>query len=458
MAHATRDTRISGLRLGARFLLAHAVALVSLLSSSTTPAAAFDWRYRGDNILAVARHSSATGAPDAAFQAPASPGQTTTDVAMSSLEQVLAVAPYPGGRTVAAGCAVIAGVQKFIVVRYAANGRLDTTFNGTGRAVIYGASGCAKAIAVQADGKVVVAGSTAGNAGQVIEVRRLTAQGSYDATFNRHATQGYVRVMFPEASAQAARAVALQADGKILIVGEATVNGGNQFALARLTAEGGLDRGFGDAGLQLTDFISGTESAAAAVLQADGRILVGGWADAQLALARYLPSGRLDASFGGGTGVVFTDLGKTLWEGIRAIRVTKNNGIVVAGYGYSTSLASMLIAVRHGANGTVERTHVSEFISSTGEPWTINAVAIASNGKIFAAGEGSRHDQGVIAAYNSDATDDFAFGSEGAVVTTFTHPRGPARAWFNALSVDPSTGTVITGGSVAVDTDPTDSE
>ena len=90
--------------------------------------------------------------------------------------------------------------------------------------------------------------------------------------------------------------MALQANGKVLVVGRQEINGENNFALVRLSADGSLDAGFGSGGAVVTDFHptepADSDVANAVVLQPDGKIVVGGYTSvgngsADFALARY---------------------------------------------------------------------------------------------------------------------------------------------------------------------------
>jgi uncharacterized delta-60 repeat protein len=89
-----------------------------------------------------------------------------------------------------------------------------------------------------------------------------------------------------------AAALALQADGKIVVAG--TSNG--NFALTRYRTTGGLDTSFSGDGRVTTNF-GGDDRAYAVALQSDGKIVVAGTSNDNFALARYLSSGALDTSF-----------------------------------------------------------------------------------------------------------------------------------------------------------------
>ena len=85
----------------------------------------------------------------------------------------------------------------------------------------------------------------------------------------------------------------------------ATTSGGTDFALARYDTRGNLDPSFGTGGIVVTD-LGGVDAAQAVALQSDGRIVVGGSSDGRFAFARYGVDGTLDSTFGSG-GVVVTD-------------------------------------------------------------------------------------------------------------------------------------------------------
>jgi uncharacterized delta-60 repeat protein len=189
-----------------------------------------------------------------------------------------AVAVQADGRIVVAGFA--AGAGRFAVVRYTTAGALDPTFSGNGKALL--AHGFASGLVVHA-GKIVAAGG--GN--DRFAVVRLNGNGGLDPTFGR---SGVVRTGFGGIRADG-QAVAIQASGRIVVAGS-TTSGRGRLALARYTTAGALDQSFGRGGRVLTAFPHARSTFAAAMaLQAGGRIVVVGRASrlgGRLALARYL--------------------------------------------------------------------------------------------------------------------------------------------------------------------------
>jgi uncharacterized delta-60 repeat protein len=168
----------------------------------------------------------------------------------------------------------------------------------------------AHAVAVQADGKVITAGTTAISTGTVVALTRHLRDGGLDPSFGN---QGRV-ITQVGARGDSARAVTVQADGKIIVAGwtDATGTDANLLVL-RYRADGSLDAGFGDAGRVILPVApgTGTDRAYAVAVQNDGRIVVGGTTQSgagatgqDFALVRLMPDGQPDAGFGQGGTVV----------------------------------------------------------------------------------------------------------------------------------------------------------
>ncbi|MCI0529632.1 MAG: hypothetical protein L0Y56_19490, partial [Nitrospira sp.] len=194
----------------------------------------------------------------------------------------------------------------------AAPGDLDPTFGTGGKAITdFGGSDQASAIALQANGKIVVAGSSEIDGFLDFALARYNTDGSLDTSFG---TAGKVTTDFGGSNG-GAFAVALQQDGRIVAAGRTFIFFGltSDFALARYNTDGSLDTSFGTAGKVTTDFGGNNDGVFAVALQADGKIVAVGSSqigimNSDFALARYNPDGSLDSSFGSG-GMVTTDFG-----------------------------------------------------------------------------------------------------------------------------------------------------
>lgn len=170
------------------------------------------------------------------------------------------------------GKAVVAGYSSgaFALVRYNTNGTLDTSFNGTGRVTTNG--GGANSVTMQIDGKIVAAGYFAGMSD--FGIVRYNADGTLDTSFNG---TGKVTCDFGSPDNEQAHSVLVQSNGKIVVAGDSFITGGTfDIALARLNASGTLDTDFGNGGKVITDFGSSHESGLSAALQANGKVVVAG--------------------------------------------------------------------------------------------------------------------------------------------------------------------------------------
>jgi len=234
----------------------------------------------------------ANGALDTSFN---TTGKVITAIG-SGDDNVYAVALQPDGKIVAAGYCNNGSNYDFCLARFLANGALDTSFNTTGKVITaIGASGdYANALALQPDGKIVAAGNCWNGANDVFCLTRYLASGALDTSFN---TTGKVMTTIG-ASNDVANALALQPDGKIVVAGYCSNGSNSDFCLARYLASGALDTSFSTTGKVITAIGSGNDQASAVALQPDGKIVVAGYcsngSNSDFCLARY-QGGPFDA-------------------------------------------------------------------------------------------------------------------------------------------------------------------
>jgi uncharacterized delta-60 repeat protein len=235
--------------------------------------------------------------------------------------RVMAVLPLPNGKILAAGFSGPEG-GNIQAARLNPNGALDTTFGTGGKATVdFGGDDFGFAVARQPNGRILIAGSSS-VAGAV--VARIRANGALDPDFD-----GDGRVVLPGAANGRARAVLVQQDGRIVVAGNAL--GSQVMTVTRLMPNGSLDTTFSGDGTATIDVGPMIDLAGDAVLQPDGKIVVVGSTQGtgEIAVARLNPDGSLDATFGGGDGKATVDFGEAAFG--NAVALQQNGRIVVAG-------------------------------------------------------------------------------------------------------------------------------
>ena len=391
--------------------------------------------------------TAGAGSLDTSF---GSGGVVTTD--LGGLGAAYGVAVQSDGKIVAAGYANHGGNYDFALVRYTAAGALDPSFGSAGTVLTdIGGSGkhdIGRSVAVQPDGKIIVAGQS--SAGPGTAVARYDGDGHLDDGF---ASGGVLVTRIPGI----AYAVAVQADGKIVVAGSAGSGTRNDIAVARFLSDGSADQGFGDAGTVLTDVrgAGGNDVAGGLALQPDGRILVAGGTDTgggnAFVVLRYRPDGRLDPSFSGG--VVVSHVGGAGRTGAAAAVVVRPDGSVVAAGASRTSGGACdfaLAAYRSdggpeegfGTGGTVLTP-----VGGTGSHAYASALALAPSGRLIVVGSAGHLDRAdhAVVRYGADGTPDPAFG-DGGSITTDIHGTDD-RAFAVALQPD---GKIVTAGYAGV--------
>jgi uncharacterized delta-60 repeat protein len=239
----------------------------------------------GSATIGATRHFALAGLNAQGFLDPSfggnNTGENVTPDVLGTNEQINALAFAPGGSIVAAGAT--GNGQDFLVARYTKDGIQDGNFGMNGfRTIDFAGVDQANTVAVQSDGRIVVAGTSILGGKFDFALTRLLANGQDDPQF---VSKDRVLTNFGGGFAQG-NAVALQADGRILLAGTANLD----FELARYNTDGSLDQSFGTGGKVQTDFAGGFDSAAAVALQSDGKVVLAGSAtgnQANVALARY---------------------------------------------------------------------------------------------------------------------------------------------------------------------------
>ena len=255
------------------------------------------------------------GSLDVSFD---SDGKVVTDVGFNDSGN--AVALQNDGKIVVAGTTGTPTTD-FAIVRYSTDGSLDPSF-GTGGIVTtsIGRDDDAKSVVIQSDGKVVVAGTSDSD----FVVVRYTSTGVLDSGFG---TGGKVTTDIGSSTNDSANSVAIQSDGAIVVAGTSSSN----FAVVRYASTGALDNTFDTDGKLTTDIGSSTnDSANSVAIQSDGAIVVAGTSANDFAIVRYTSAGALDTGFGTG-GKVTTDIGTSTFDSAQSLVIQADSKIVVAG-------------------------------------------------------------------------------------------------------------------------------
>jgi len=332
----------------------------------------------------------------------------------------------------------------------AAAGGLDPAF-GTGGLVTTsfpGWDGAIQAVTTQSDGKIVAAGwvreSLAFPPPMSFVVARYNPDGTLDSSF---AAGGVATTKV--GSSSAANAVAIQADGKI-VAGGFTWDFPRTFALARFTPDGALDATFGSGGKVITNVGFNTEIKDIA-LQTDGKLVVGGAngdaGDARnFIVTRYLSNGSLDTTFGSG-GTAFTNFFGRGGMAERIVIQPDGKIVEVGSAGLVSYPFDALALVRFNADGTLDTTFgTAGKVTTSGEGGGSGSdVLVQPDGKLVAAGAfrtNTGHAGFGLARYNIDGSPDTSFGTGGAIFTDF----GNSGAGVEAVSSDVS-GRIVAAGT-----------
>ncbi|HEX4697540.1 MAG TPA: delta-60 repeat domain-containing protein [Candidatus Udaeobacter sp.] len=329
------------------------------------------------------------------------------------------------GKIVVAGYSFKPGGKdraEFTVLRYNPDGTLDSGFGESGKAItdIGRDSDDATSVALQSDGKIVAAGRTFAPTNNDFAVARYNRDGKLDLSFN---ATGKATADFGKRDY--AHSVAVQSDGKIVVAGDAEHGDGRIFAVARFNADGTPDISFNKTGKLTTDFGSGNAEARGVAVQSDGKIVVAGYASPNnienVALFRCTADGNLDTSLGG-TGKVITPVALS-GSNATSVALQSDGKIVVAGFAVDGSGRCYDFAlVRHNADGSLDTS-----FNDGGKITTpigngdarCDAIALQTDGRIVAAGSASYGDNSdfAVVRYNSDGKLDISFNSTGKVTT-----------------------------------------
>ncbi|MCM8597201.1 MAG: putative Ig domain-containing protein, partial [Candidatus Accumulibacter sp.] len=360
----------------------------------------------------------------ASNQAPVFPGGrgfVTTDVG-SAYDWAYGVAIQPDGKYLVTGRSDVADKSVFSLLRYNADGSLDSTFDGDGKVTTaIGFSARSYAVAMQ-NGKIVAAGASDQIAtSQDFALARYNSDGSLDTGFGRDGTVTTdIASNWDEASA-----MAVQNDGRILLAGRSVVqmSHASRTVVVRYLADGSLDPTFGDGGRVFPFFGYPTEVLCSLAVQPDGKIVAVGYGsnpasnNQALALFRLNRDGTLDSDFGGGYRF-FYDFG--VFNLQASVALQADGKILV--FSTNGSRASLW---RYDSNGSLDTSFGNWGWLATGVQVQNegSALSIEADGRILVTGSRYRvggHYDFALARYNSNGSPDDGFGTHGLVATAIS--------------------------------------
>lgn len=302
------------------------------------------------------------GSPDDDF---GTGGVVVTNIGPGSSNDIAySIAQQPDGKLLVAGFAVANNVGSFAVVRYLPDGNKDDSFGNEGIVTVGFTGGFAQAIEVLLlpDGKILLAGSVSGTSGGDFGLVRLLPDGSLDTGFGN----GGKVVADASGGYDSASAALLQPDGKVVVVG-AVYGTTVDIVICRFNADGSLDNGFGLGGKVLTT-IADEDQPTCVALQSDGKIVVAGYASfnavGDFALLRYTSNGVLDTGFGpAATGIVKLDLqGFNYSDLAKDLAILPDGSILVVGLEnyYNLGQIADVGIVKFDANGLLDNSFGSQ--------------------------------------------------------------------------------------------------
>lgn len=377
-------------------------------------------------------------------------GRLTTTIS-SNWDEIFSVLVQPDSKILVAGYTNVGTHTDVALARYLPDGTLDNTFSFDGKVVtsVGNADDYGLDMLLQNDNKILVGGFADDNTlSHDFSILRYNNDGTLDVNFGNN---GKVLADFANSSDKC-YSIALQNDGKIIAAGS-TGSSQQDIALLRLNTDGSLDNTFSFDGKVTTDFWGDADFCYSVAVQADGKIVVVGkskknFVDVMI-VARYNTDGTLDPSFD-------TDGKLDFWIGpnqgdiLKKILIQQDGKLLLAGYSY-INVANYFALARLEADGSFDTTfgnngkYTSGFGSGSAECYDM---ALQPDGRILAAGAsnaGVNSFDFALLRLNPDGTPDITFDTDGRVLTDFT---GNSE-WCNAVCLQPD-GRIVTAGTALV--------
>ncbi len=294
------------------------------------------------------------------------------------------------GKILLAGFQEDNNIRDFAVARYNPDGSLDNSFGSSGLVIFDAGTGsdAAWSMALQDDGKIILAGTVYHQFSSVDDMAmvRLNSDGTPDNSFG---TAGFVFTDIDQ-HWDNANDIALQPDGKILLAGEGYANDKRNVCVVRYNSNGGLDASFGTGGIALFAIGTGDDRTESISLQSDGKILTCGYfddgVDDQTYVARFNTDGSVDNTFGN-NGRATLDIGGNN-DRLKDLYLLDNGNILAGGFTTNSSNETDYLILRYLPDGTLDNGFGSNGIMmhNVGANDFLSEIAVQSDGKILTAG------------------------------------------------------------------------
>jgi len=350
-------------------------------------------------------------------------GKVTTHIAGYNVDNSGLLIQEDGKILVCGTAETTTNARDMVIARYSSNGHLDSSFNQTGILVIdvLGKIDYCYAMALQQDGKILLTGiATLLTNERKTVIIRLLEDGSFDDTFGNNG----MAFNLPDHNAENPKAIMSLADGKIIVAGSIEANLANPIcAVFKYNDDGTSDQNFGIQGLAMAT-VPGGYNPSFGIVQPDGKIITGGFLlglNTEIIMLRFSPQGIIDSTFGT-NGIVQTAYPNETHFGYSIILQPDHKILMVDGITHGTKRDFCML--RYTENGDLDSTFGSNgrvVTAMSGVSNTAHAISLQDDQKILLAGfSGIKpHHDIAIARYNSNGSLDLDFGASGKVISDF---------------------------------------
>jgi len=221
----------------------------------------------------------------------------------------------------------------FCIARFNSNGTLDTSFGTSGKVIqpIGSALDDGQSLAIQSDGKILLGGYCSNGSNLDFCIARFNSNGTLDTSFGSSG-----KVIQPIGGGGLGYSLAIQSDGKILLGGFCYNGSNDDFCIARFNSNGSLDTSFKSPhGYIIQPIGSSDDRGYSLAIQADGKILLGGYCNLDFCIARFNSNGTLDTSFNS-SGKVIQPIGSSSDYGY-SLAILSDGKILLGGYCYTSN-------------------------------------------------------------------------------------------------------------------------